>query len=69
MDKKFWTEDIGLKGYKWSDKLRIYWLVLSLLALGCVADAPWWLPVLLLGNFAASAISLGKVEFKDDGKI
>jgi hypothetical protein len=65
MYKKFW-DDIILKGYTWSEKLRIYWVLLSFMSLCTVDEAPFWLLALLLGNFAAAAISIGKIEFKDE---
>jgi hypothetical protein len=70
MDKKFWNE-VALKGLglKWSDKLRIYWFVVSLVLLGSAADdISLWLLFALAVNFVASTKAISKVKLPpEDG--
>jgi hypothetical protein len=63
---KRFGEELSLKGMLFSDKLRVWWFVLSFVCSGSVADALVWLIILLCVNFVASAISLSKINISKD---
>jgi hypothetical protein len=66
VEKILW-DGITLKGIdKWSDKLRVYWFIVSFVLFGSVVDEiSLWLLLLVALNFFVSAWSLRKVKFPE----
>jgi hypothetical protein len=61
--------EIALKGMKFKDKVRCYWFITAMMALGSIDTVPAWVIALVGINFILAAISVLKVKIKDEEEM
>jgi hypothetical protein len=67
--EKHWWDSLCLRGHGLtaSKKLRVWWFALSLVLLGSLAEAPFWLLALLTLNLAVSGMSVANIANGKNG--
>jgi hypothetical protein len=62
--RKIW-DDISMKGkLKFSEKLRVWWLIISFVLLGSLTfEAPFWIVVVMAASLFGAIYSLRNVKF------